>query len=145
MGDSYMAVAGAPAPVEGHAVCAVAMGLEMFRVVSAHASKHGLPLSLRVGVHSGPAVAGVIGTARLSYDLWGDTVNVASRMESQGIDGAVQVSEVTAGLLDGAFPTEPRGVITVRGRGPMKTFLIRPPADLEPPEHTVGPAAGTLV
>jgi len=129
MGDSYMAVAGAPAPVDGHARCAVAMGLDMLLVVAGHASERGLPLSLRVGVHTGPAVAGVIGTSRLSYDLWGDTVNVASRMESQGVDGAVQVSEATAGLLDGTYAVEPRGAIDVRGKGPMKTFLIRPSDD----------------
>ena len=85
-----------------------------------------LPLQLRVGVHSGPVVAGVLGRSRFSYDLWGDTVNIGSRMESQGVPGAVQVSATAAASLDNGLVRERAGVIDVRGVGPMETFLVRP-------------------
>jgi adenylate cyclase len=126
IGDAYMAVAGAPEPTADHARRAVDMGLEMLAIVAAHASEADRRLGLRVGVNSGPVVAGVIGRSRFSYDLWGDTVNVASRMESQGVEGAVQVSEATFRLLGDGFAIEPRGTIDVRGKGPMPTYLIRP-------------------
>jgi class 3 adenylate cyclase len=129
IGDAYMAVAGATSggdPSDDHAARAVAMGLDMLGVVERYRDEISLPLQLRVGVHTGPVVAGVIGRVRFSYDLWGDTVNVASRMESHGVAGAVQVSEVTARELGNRFPLVPMGVIDVRGKGPMTTFLARP-------------------
>jgi class 3 adenylate cyclase len=86
---------------------------------------HGEALSVRVGVHTGPVVAGVIGTSKFAYDVWGDTVNTASRMESHGVPGAVQVSEATAERVRDAFTLDPRGAIEVKGKGPMRTFLAR--------------------
>jgi class 3 adenylate cyclase len=125
IGDAYMAVAGGE---EGghHARRAVAMGLDMIDAVEAWRATSPLPLALRVGVHSGPVVAGVLGRSRFSYDLWGDTVNVASRMESQGVPGAVQVSAVAAAHLEPGWAAQPAGVIDVRGVGPMETYLVRP-------------------
>jgi class 3 adenylate cyclase len=124
IGDAYMAVAGAPDPTPDHARRAVGMGLDMLAEVAAFAAEADRRIGLRVGVNSGPVVAGVIGRSRFSYDLWGDTVNIASRMESQGVEGAIQVTEATLRLLHGAFASEARGVIEVRGKGPMVTFLI---------------------
>jgi adenylate cyclase len=127
IGDAYMAVAGTITIREDDATRTVAMGLDMLTEVERFKHEVDLPLALRVGVHTGPVVAGVIGRVRISYDLWGDTVNVASRMESHGVPGAVQISEETAHAIAGAFPLEPVGVIEVRGKGPMPTFLVRPP------------------
>jgi class 3 adenylate cyclase len=126
MGDAYMAVAGAPDPIDHPARRAVLMGLSMIEIVEEFAQERGLPLDLRVGINSGPAVAGVIGRSRLAYDLWGDTVNVASRMESHGLPGAIQVSATTLKALGEEYQAEPRGTIDVRGKGPMETFLIHP-------------------
>jgi len=139
IGDAYMAVAGAPDPKPDHAQRAVAMGIDMLADVAAFASEEDRRVGLRVGVNSGPVVAGVIGRSRFSYDLWGDTVNVASRMESQGIPGTIQITQATADLLGDSVPMEARGMVDVRGKGPMPTFLIRPappsteaPADAAP-------------
>jgi class 3 adenylate cyclase len=131
IGDAYMAVAGAPEAAPDHERRAIAMGLDMLGVVAGFAASEGRPLGLRVGVNSGPVVAGVIGRMKFSYDLWGDTVNVASRMESQGIEGAIQVTEATMRALGEGLAAEPRGEIDVRGKGPMRTFLIRPGAQHE--------------
>src|SRR5262249_25426668 len=116
IGDAYMAVAGAIEPVPDHARRAVALGLEMVEAVAALRERVGLDLRLRVGISSGPLVAGVIGRARYSYDLWGDTVNVASRMESQGIPGEVQVSPSTAAELGSAYVLKRVGPIEIKGK-----------------------------
>ena len=84
-------------------------------------------LSLRVGVHSGPAVGGVIGRSKFAFDIWGDTVNVASRLQSQGVPGRIHVSEATWQLIADAYEAEPRGVIELRGHGPMRTYLVTGP------------------
>jgi class 3 adenylate cyclase len=124
MGDGYLAVAGVPLPVPEHADRAVRFGLDVLRATEALAAERDMPLRVRVGIHSGPLVAGVIGRDKLAYDLWGDTVNVASRMESQGLPGRVQISEGTAQLLSSEVSLEPRGTIEVRGRGPMRVLLV---------------------
>jgi class 3 adenylate cyclase len=124
IGDGYMAVAGVPLPVEDHADRAVRFALDLVDATEALAAELAMPLEVRVGIHSGPLVAGVIGRDKLAYDLWGDTVNVASRMESQGMPGRIQVSEVTAQKLTAAVSLEPRGTIEVRGRGPMRVLLV---------------------
>jgi class 3 adenylate cyclase len=145
IGDGYMAVAGVPLPVEDHADRAVNFGLGIHRVTDELAAELQMPLELRVGIHSGPLVAGVIGRDKLAYDLWGDTVNVASRMESQGMPGRIQVSEVTAQRLTAGVSLEPRGTIEVRGRGPMRVLLVSLPedeaAELPVPESAAESAA----
>jgi class 3 adenylate cyclase len=140
IGDGYMAVAGVPLPVEDHADRTVRFALDLLEATDALAAELEMPLEIRVGIHSGPLVAGVIGRDKLAYDLWGDTVNVASRMESQGMPGRIQVSEVTAQKLTAGVGLEPRGTIEVRGRGPMRVLLVSQP-DEAPAELPVGETA----
>jgi class 3 adenylate cyclase len=129
IGDGYMAVAGVPEPVEDHANRAVGFALDIQAATDELAAELAMPLELRVGIHTGPLVAGVIGRDKLAYDLWGDTVNVASRMESQGMPGRIQISETTAQRLTTGVGLEPRGTIEVRGRGPMRVLLVSRPGD----------------
>jgi len=124
IGDSYMAVAGAPESRPDHAVAALTLAR---RMLGALADAHGpldLPLEMRVGLASGTVVAGVIGEQRILFDLWGDTVNIASRMESSGIPGRIQVSASTRALLGNEESFEERGMIEVKGLGRMTTYLV---------------------
>ena len=100
------------------------MALEMLDVVRHHASRTRWDLSIRIGIHSGPAVAGVIGRRKFIYDLWGDAVNTASRMESHGKPGQIQVSADTRALLGDAFELSPRGPLDIKGKGTMETWLL---------------------
>jgi adenylate cyclase len=125
IGDAYMIVGGAPEPMPDHAIRVVRIGLEMLRATEQYAIECGLPLRLRVGVNSGPLVAGVIGRHRFSYDMWGDTVNVASRMESHGVESRLQISEATWLLVRDLVEAEERGPIEVKGKGLMRTFLVK--------------------
>ncbi len=123
IGDAYMAVGGVPDVCTDHPGRVVAMGLDMLDAAASVAAEVGRPLDLRIGVHTGPLVAGVIGTHKFIYDLWGDTVNVASRLESNGVIGAVQMSEVTGLRLDGAVEADRRGPVELKGRGPMTAYV----------------------
>jgi class 3 adenylate cyclase len=123
IGDAYMAVGGLPDPLAGHAVKVVDLGLEMIRATASR--HHGPALSLRVGVHSGPVAGGVIGRRRFAYDVWGDTVNVASRLEQHGISGRVHISATTREQIQGHYEVEPCGPVELRGHGPMVTYLVR--------------------
>jgi class 3 adenylate cyclase len=125
MGDSYIAVAGAPTPRADHARAAVEMAIEMHRAVSRLGGLRRRGLRLRVGVASGPLTAGVIGEDKWAYDIWGDTVNVAARMESYGVPGMVQLAASTRELLDDTFPIALR-TVEVKGKGVMATYLIDP-------------------
>ena len=124
IGDAYMAASGLPVPRANHAIAAATMAKDMLAAVARIAAETGEPLALRIGLNSGPVVAGVIGRKKFIYDLWGDTVNTASRMESHGVPGEVQMSEATAALLRLAFALEARGAIQVDGKGKMPTFLL---------------------
>lgn len=124
IGDAYMVAAGVPDSQADHASRVAAFALDMLDVVREEAQRFDADLELRIGLNSGPVVAGVIGERKFVYDLWGDTVNVASRMESHGLAGRVQVSDTTAAHLTEGFKLTERGQIDVKGRGMMTTFLV---------------------
>jgi adenylate cyclase len=124
IGDAYMVVAGIPQPVADHGIAIAHMATDMIRALEDYAKRSKSDLSIRIGIHSGSVVAGVIGTKKFIYDLWGDTVNTASRMESTGVPGRIQVSEATYQLLKGQFELEERGEIEVKGKGKMRTYLL---------------------
>jgi class 3 adenylate cyclase len=128
IGDAYMVVAGAPDRREDHAVVLVEMALAMHAQVAQHDPVDGRRLQIRTGIASGPVVAGVIGERKFSYDLWGDTVNTAARMESSGIPDRIQVTDRTRRLLDGRFPFERREGVDVKGKGIMSTWTLDPAA-----------------
>jgi class 3 adenylate cyclase len=124
VGDAYMAAAGAPEPRKDHAEAAADMALEIIECLRGERWPTGAPLDVRVGVASGPVVAGVIGQRTFAYDLWGDTVNVASRLESNGEPGRILVSEGTARLLEGRYRlSEPR-IVTLKGKGPTPAHFL---------------------
>jgi class 3 adenylate cyclase len=124
IGDAYMAAGGVPEPIADHAERIVELGLAMLDRTTLHARRTGLPLQLRVGAHSGRVIAGVIGRRRFSYDLWGDTVNVASRMEAHGVAGAMQISRATASRLGDRFDVSSRGLIDIKGKEPMEAIIV---------------------
>jgi guanylate cyclase len=126
IGDSYMAVAGAPEPRSDHAEAAVALARSMLAVVTDMRDHAGLAMEMRIGLASGPVVGGVIGKKRILFDLWGGTVNIASRMESAGVIGRIQVAPSTWELLRGspAYSFEAREPIEVKGLGTMTTYLL---------------------
>ena len=133
IGDAYMVAAGVPNPRVDHAPVLVDLGLDMLQAARDGSSGH--PLQLRVGISSGPAVAGVIGRTKFQYDIWGDTVNTASRMESHGVPGRIHVSESTRLLIEDAYICEARGIIDVKGKGPMPTYLVVGPRDDDRSPH----------
>jgi class 3 adenylate cyclase/signal transduction histidine kinase len=124
IGDAYMAVAGVPEPRPDHAEAIARMALGMMEIVERGNETAEFPLKVRIGIHSGPVVAGIIGTHRFLYDIWGDTVNLASRLESLSLANRVQVSEATARLLAEGFDLEARGSIRVKGKGVVKTYFL---------------------
>jgi adenylate cyclase len=124
IGDCYMAAAGVPTPRPDHAQALASMALDMVDAVHADGDVGHLGLQLRVGINSGPVVAGVIGRKRFLYDLWGDAVNTASRMESHGTSGRIQITRATYELLADEFQCEPRGTIAVKGKGAMEAWYL---------------------
>ena len=124
IGDAYMVAAGLPEAHPDAAAAAARMALAMRDAIVEHNQGRPVPLGIRIGVHTGPVVAGVIGRRKFIYDLWGDTVNTASRMESHGAPGRVQISEATAAQLGEGFQLEARGSVEVKGKGAMKTFWL---------------------
>ena len=124
IGDAYMVVAGAPVPADDHVERAAHMALDMLDALGEFNRRNGYSLKMRIGINSGAVVAGVIGKRKFIYDLWGDTVNTASRMESHGMDGYVQMTDATRKRLGEKFTMEERGVIDVKGIGQMNTWLL---------------------
>lgn len=123
IGDCYMVAAGVPQPRPDHAQALAALALDMLATVDGHEFR-GRRLQVRIGINSGPVVAGVIGRRKFSYDLWGDVVNTASRMESHGAAGEVQVTAATHAFLGDDYRCEPRGVIDVKGKGRLAVWTL---------------------
>ncbi len=124
IGDAYMVAAGMPDPRPDHAAAIAEMALDMLEVTRRLSAETGEDVAVRVGLHTGPAVAGVIGTRKFFYDVWGDTVNTAARMESQGEPGRIQTTPEARAALADAYEFEPRGEIEVKGKGRMTTWWL---------------------
>jgi class 3 adenylate cyclase len=124
IGDAYMAVAGLPVHTPGHAMAVVELALDMQDAVARRAVSGGGPVSLRIGINTGPVVAGVIGMKKFIYDVWGDTVNTASRMESHGVEGGIHVTEETFRRVRHAYRLDDRGTLKIKGKGEMRTYLL---------------------
>jgi adenylate cyclase len=124
IGDAYMVAGGLPQPRPDHAQAVAELALAMREEVARRTDPSGQPLAVRIGIDTGPVEAGVIGTVKFSYDLWGDTVNTASRMESHGIAGCIQVTERTYQRLRDGYRFQRRGPIQVRGMGEMVTWFL---------------------
>ncbi|HLA06763.1 MAG TPA: adenylate/guanylate cyclase domain-containing protein [Anaerolineales bacterium] len=124
IGDSYMVASGVPRGRSDHAQALAYMALEMRDYVSTHEFRNGQRVSFRIGINSGSMIAGVIGRRKFVYDVWGDAVNIASRMESHGLGGAVQITNATYELIKDEFVCEPRGTVNVKGKGEMEVWLV---------------------
>lgn len=125
IGDAYMVVGGLPHPCEHHAVSVANMAIDMQSAINQFNQDTGQAFSIRIGINTGAVVAGVIGLRKFIYDLWGDTVNIASRMESHGVAGGIQVTEATYKRLIDTHFFESRGMIQVKGRGEMTTYWLK--------------------
>lgn len=128
IGDAYMVVGGIPRPHPQHAQALVTLALDMFAAIAEINTSNGMALQLRVGIDSGDVVAGVIGKRKFIYDLWGDTVNTASRMESHGVNGQIQLTANTYALLSDTSGITQRGEIEIKGKGRYLTYLLDPQA-----------------
>ena len=125
IGDAYMVVGGLPYPCDHHVSLIAEMALEMQNEVTQFNDRNHTQINIRIGINTGPVVAGVIGKKKFIYDLWGDAVNTASRMESHGIAGEIQVTEEVYETLKNQFTFEDRGWIGIKGKGKMKTYLLK--------------------
>jgi class 3 adenylate cyclase len=125
IGDCYMAVCGLPKVCPDHAARMARMALQMMDATAEYGKDMGIDLQLRIGLNSGAVVAGVIGATKFIYDLWGDTVNLASRMESTGVPGGIQVTRAVYERLQDTFELEERGLVQVKGKGEIETWLLR--------------------
>jgi class 3 adenylate cyclase len=123
IGDAYMAVGGLPPRTDDHLARAAAMALDLNQILRTRRAEH--PIRMRVGLHAGPAVAGVIGAKKFIYDVWGDTVNTASRLESFGEPECIQVTDTVQSRLSDRFEFEPRGMVELKGMGPTHTWFLR--------------------
>ncbi|MBD2312418.1 PAS domain S-box protein [Desertifilum sp. FACHB-1129] len=132
IGDAYMVVGGLPVPRADHARAIAEIALDMLEATAQFNAETDQNFSIRIGIHTGPVVAGVIGTKKFIYDLWGDTVNTASRMESHGVAGCIQVSSVTYDLLQDGYELTPRGQVYIKGKGEMFTYFLLGKAQISP-------------
>ena len=134
IGDNYMVAAGVPTPRADHAQAMALLALDMVRGLQDIPARHGKRMAFRLGINSGPLVAGVIGQTKYHYDLWGDTVNVASRMESHGASGKIHITDATHEYLKNDFECASRGTIPIKGKGEMQTWYL-----LAPKKHSAKP------
>jgi adenylate cyclase len=132
IGDSYMVASGVPTPRPDHAQAMAQFALDVVDRLEEMPPRHGQRLGFRVGINSGPLVAGVIGRSKFQYDLWGDTVNVASRMEAHGVPGKIQVSNATYELIKDDFECVSRGEVEIKGKGIMNTWFVVAPKERPP-------------
>lgn len=123
-GDTYMVASGVPDSRDDHALALAGFALDVQRHTEDFDTSHSVDVAVRIGIASGPVIAGIIGQAKFQYDIWGDTVNTASRMESHGVPGRIQVNRTAYELLREEFSLEPRGTIEVKGKGPMETWFL---------------------
>jgi adenylate cyclase len=124
IGDSYMVVAGAPRERPDHAQILARLALEMKQCQCKSEAPDGNKLRFRIGINSGPVVAGIIGQSKFHYDVWSDAVNIAARMESHGIPGEIQIARPTYELIRNEFICRPRGAIVVKGKDKMETWFL---------------------
>ena len=124
IGDAYMAVGGLPTPRADHAGAAAGMALDMREEIARFNDRTGTSMQIRIGLNTGPVIAGIIGTRKFIYDLWGDTVHTASRMESHGKPGQIQITQATFERIQHQFRCEARGLIDVKGKGSMPAFWL---------------------
>ncbi|MDP2623742.1 MAG: adenylate/guanylate cyclase domain-containing protein [Actinomycetota bacterium] len=139
LGDAYMVVGGLPVARADHVEAVAEMALAMRRELEGHSVESFGPLQMRFGMHTGPVVAGVIGKRKFTYDLWGDTVNTAARMEAHGLPGEVQVTEAVYQRLRDRYRLDRRGPVEIKGKGVMETYLLRARLD-QPGPHAVSAA-----
>ncbi|MBI5301016.1 MAG: adenylate/guanylate cyclase domain-containing protein [Chloroflexi bacterium] len=124
VGDEYMAACGVPRPNAQHAQSVARLALEMGAYMASIPPRFGRRLEIRIGIHSGPIVAGVIGRKKFAFELFGDTVNTANRMQSHGVPGKIQITRATYELLKDEFICEPRGKVMIKGKGEMETWFL---------------------
>lgn len=124
IGDAYMVVGGLPTPRQDHAEAVAQMALDIQNAIQQFNLRHSEAISIRIGINTGPVVAGVIGTKKFIYDLWGDTVNIASRMEACGLSGSIQVTATTYEQLREKYQFRARGLVQVKGKGEMETYIL---------------------
>jgi class 3 adenylate cyclase len=124
IGDGYLAVAGVPIPFDNHAELCAEMAIGMLDILERLNPGFDLPLQMRIGLASGPVVAGIIGSHKFAFDVWGDTVNMAARHESYSEPNRIHIALETAALLESDYKLESRGILNIRGRGQVETFFL---------------------